>query len=64
MFGFLTRRAREREAREREKMAALERAEGDLRDLKERKTRALGELDARHRRNHWGESIVEMIQGA
>lgn len=51
------------EADEREKMARLEWAEGELSALQVRKDRALGILAARDSRNHWRESIEQMIQG-
>lgn len=48
---------------DRDKMARLERAESEVKDLRGRADRAIGKLDARHSRNHWRESITEMIQG-
>ncbi len=58
------RKSREREAAaEAEKMARLEKAEAELLVLQERKSRALRILSERDRRNHWRESIEEMIQG-
>jgi hypothetical protein len=47
-----------------EKMERLEKAEEDLRNLKSRAEKAIQTLDDRHKRNHWRESITEMIQGA
>lgn len=57
-------RKRQRDQAEHVKMVRLEQAEGDLRDLQTRADRALRTLDERHRRNHWRESIEQMIQGA
>lgn len=55
---------KKRDAIERENMAQLERAEGDLRDLRSRAERAVGTLTSRDNRNHWRESIEKMITGA
>lgn len=49
---------------DREKMASLERAEAELADLKDRSQRAISTLNNRHLRNHWQESIADMIRGA
>lgn len=46
------------------KLARLEEAEREVTSLSERKDKAISMLDARHGRNHWRESIEEMIQGA
>jgi len=48
---------------EREKMERLEQAEADLRNLKDRATKAITFLDGRNKRNHWRESIEDVIQG-
>lgn len=55
-------RDRDREYEE-EKIARLENAERDLRDLKDRGERAKRFLSERQERNHWGESVAQMIQG-
>lgn len=49
---------------EREQMARLESAEADVRDLRRRADAAIRALDARRERNHWRESIEQIIQGA
>lgn len=49
---------------EHEKMARLENADRDLQQYQERASRAINALDSRHGRNHWRESIEQMIQGA
>ena len=49
---------------EREKMARLEAAEGDLRLLRARADLAVRLLTERNGRNHWRESIEDMIRGA
>lgn len=48
---------------DREKLARLEQAETEVRDLRERADRAIGILAARQGRNHWSESIDMMIRG-
>ena len=48
---------------EHEKMERLEKAEAELDTLKARATKAITFLDGRNRRNHWRESIEDMIQG-
>lgn len=48
---------------EREKMARLEEAERELASLTERGANAVGMLLARNDRNHWRESIEDMIHG-
>lgn len=48
---------------DREKMATLERAERDLDELKVRKDRAVAFLSTRDDRNHWQESVANMIRG-
>lgn len=53
----------ETDSAEREKMARLEQAETDLLHLKARRDQAILTLDARHRRNHWKQSVEQMIQG-
>lgn len=49
--------------KDRENMVRLEEAEVQLKDLKQRAHIAITTLDQRVRRNHWRESIQEMIQG-
>lgn len=49
---------------EREKMERLEKAEAELVTLKARAVRAVAVLDGRQQRNHWRESIEDMIWGA
>lgn len=49
---------------EREKMARLEQAEGELATLGNRAALAIRRLDERRGRNHWREAIEQMIQGA
>lgn len=49
---------------EREKITRLEQAEAEVADLVARSERAIGYLTPRRGRNHWRESITEMIQGA
>lgn len=44
--------------------ARMEKAVRDVDELRTRADAALGTLDARDRRNHWRESIEQMIQGA
>ena len=44
-------------------MARLEEAEQMLASLSERGANAVGTLVARNERNHWGESIENMIHG-
>lgn len=44
--------------------ARLIAAEKKTRELKDRAETAIRTLDARSRRNHWRESIEQMIQGA
>lgn len=48
---------------DREKYVRLEKAESDLLGLKQRAHVAISSLDSRNRRNHWQESIEQMIQG-
>lgn len=62
MFRTWGTKARE-DADEREKMKRLEQAERDLFFLQIRASRAISLLESRQRRNHWRESIEEMIQG-
>lgn len=50
--------------KDRANLARLEQAESDLGVLKARASRAIGILDARDGRNHWRESIEQMIQGS
>lgn len=45
-------------------MAALESAERELRELQARGQKAVGYLKPRGDRNHWRESIEQMIIGA
>lgn len=52
------------EALEQDKFVRLEKAEQDLQSLQLRAIRAITLLDDRQQRNHWRESIEEMIQGA
>lgn len=66
-MGFLSkRRARKRHEAEvdEEQLARLEKAERDVESLRHRATVATRSLDGRHQRNHWRESIEQMIQGA
>lgn len=49
---------------DREKMARLEAAEGDLHALTLRADLAVRLLTERNGRNHWRESIEDMIRGA
>lgn len=61
----LTRKSkRHAENVEREKMVRLEKAEREVFLLKIRAFRAIAMLDERRLRNHWRESIEQMIQGA
>jgi len=62
MKNFFTRRRR-KEADERAKMERLEKAETELMSLKVRAARAIQLLDARRNRNHWRESVEQMIRG-
>lgn len=48
---------------EREKMATLDEAEKTLASLTERSEKAMATLDARDKRNHWQESVRQMIHG-
>lgn len=57
-------RKRDADLAEREKIARLENAEQQLRDLQVRGDRAVQYLSSRHGRNHWREAIELMIQGA
>lgn len=63
MIRFFRRKTTEDPA-EREKIAKLERAEAELQELKVRGERAVRLLNERSRRNHWRESVEQMIQGA
>jgi len=66
MTGWLERlRARRRQhaATEAAHEARLEKFETDLHALRGRADTAIGSLNARHDRNHWRESIEEMITG-
>lgn len=49
---------------EREKITRLEQAEAEVAELVARSERAVGYLVPRRGRNHWRETITEMIQGA
>ena len=60
---FLASRTREREAEEDQKIARLNQAERDLADLQHRAHYVTKALDERRKRNHWRESIEQMIQG-
>lgn len=62
-MGWIRTRRRAKTYNEDEKMARLENAERDVADLVSRADRAITFLDARHHRNHWRESIEQMIQG-
>lgn len=68
MSSILTRlipRQRDRaDAKECESMARLEKAEKDLGELQQRAHAAVTVLNDRAKRNHWRESIEQMIQGA
>lgn len=57
-------RKRHTDPNEDEKIERLEQAEAEVEDLMLRAGTAIRFLDARHRRNHWRESIEQMIQGA
>jgi hypothetical protein len=57
-------RRNQHEAEEREHDARLDAATAELRELQERGDRAVQFLAARRQRNHWRESITNMIQGA
>lgn len=46
-----------------EKMARLENAERDLASLRRRHEQATGTLVRRVKRNHWVETIEQMVQG-
>jgi len=48
---------------DREKMRRLEAAEQELASLRERGVVAVNTLIARNERNHWRESIEDMIHG-
>lgn len=52
-----------RDQTEHEKIERLEQAEAELDSLKARASKAISFLDSRHQRNHWRESIEDMIQG-
>lgn len=52
-----TAKRQEREHVEREQMARLEKAEGDLTQLKARAARAIGLLDDRQSRNHFADAL-------
>lgn len=56
-------RKRKEDPAEREKMALLERVEAEAQDLRERADMAVYVMRHRDRRNHWQESIHEMIWG-
>lgn len=58
-----SRKSREADTAEDEKMARLVKAETELDSLKDRASRATSSLMERRGRNHWRESIQEMIQG-
>lgn len=60
---FLKRRRERADAIEREKEARLEQAERELGNLQARSYHATQFLDARANRNHWRQSIEQMIQG-
>ena len=61
----LSRSARDRaDAEEREKIARLEEAEREVKHLKARGDRAIQFLESRDNRNHWRESIEQMIRRA
>lgn len=63
MRDFLSTRSRNRETED-EKVARLEQAERDLGEFKARAHHLTKKLDERRKRNHWRESIEQMIQGA
>ena len=46
------------------KLQRLEQAEAELAALRKRSEGALQFLTARHERNHWGESVYNMITGS
>jgi hypothetical protein len=60
---FFSHASRDQDLDEHEKVARLERAETELLNLKGRASRAITTLDDRRQRNHWRESIEQMIQG-
>lgn len=62
MFGF-TRRKRKADAVEDEKMTRLEQAERELGHLQARGYHATQRLSERSGRNHWRESVEQMIRG-
>lgn len=45
------------------KLQRLEQAEAEMRALRERSDRSLKFLTERHNRNHWSESVHDMITG-
>jgi len=60
----LTRKSKARtQAIAQEHDRSLIEAELQLRDLTERGVRAVDALDNRHRRNHWQESVRQVIRG-
>lgn len=64
MFPHLSSAKKRQDTLEREKMARLEQAEGELSSLRDRAGLAIRRLDERRARNHWRESIEQLIQGA
>lgn len=62
-MGFLQKK-REAKEEDQQKLALLELAERDLCDLQERAACAIKTLEARRQRNHWRETIEQLMQGA
>lgn len=52
-----------RTADDRSEYARLEEAEREVTELKQRCDAAAGILDARRKRNHWRETVEQMIRG-
>lgn len=62
-FGWLHRRACKEQRDHTDRVARLDEADRKARELEARGERVAGELHARHRRNHWGETVVEIARG-
>lgn len=62
MLRFFRRKQEHRD--EQEKLSRLEEAETELNALTNRADKAIKYLDDRQRRNHWRESIEQMLHGA
>lgn len=54
----------EHDKHEQERKAAMEAVARDIDSLRERKDKAVTFLSARDKRNHWGESVADMILGS